>query len=180
MHFYDHTLQDAAGNEVSMAQYRGKVVLLVNTATGCGFTPQYRDLVTLYEQYHARGLEIIDVPCNQFGGQAPGTIEDIQQFCALHFNTPFPQMAKADIIGAQAVPLYRYVTAQQPFVGFGKSAKGLAMAALLKWKPSGDGDEAAVKWNFTKFIVDRSGAVVARFEPTQAMSDVAKVIEQLL
>lgn len=153
MSFYTYSLTDAKGNEVPLTQYQGKVVLLVNTATACGFTPQYQELVSLYERFHEQGLEIIDVPCNQFGDQAPGTMEEIQQFCALNFNTPFPQMHKSHVKGENALPVYHYVTSQKGFAGFGNSAKGLAMAAMMKMKDCHYAKNPDIKWNFTKFVI---------------------------
>ena len=180
MSFYTYSLTDAKGNEIPLTQYQGKVVLLVNTATACGFTPQYQELVSLYERFHEQGLEIIDVPCNQFGDQAPGTMEEIQQFCDLNFNTPFPQMHKSHVKGENALPVYHYVTSQKGFAGFGNSAKGLAMAAMMKMKDRHYAKNPDIKWNFTKFVINRSGEVVARFEPTHSLDELTLLIEKLL
>ena len=153
--------------------------MIVNTATGCGFTPQYEDLQKMYENYHDQGLEIIDIPCNQFAGQAPETDEEIREFCTLNYNTQFIQMKKSDVNGENALPLYKYLKSQKGFEGFGKGPKALAMNAMLKidkdYKNNPD-----IKWNFTKFIVDRSGKVVARFEPNQDMKKVEECIGKLL
>ncbi len=115
---YGFTAKDNRGNDVSLAQYKGKVILIVNTATACGFTPQYEELEALYEQYADRGLEILDFPCNQFGGQAPGTDEEIQAFCTLNFNTKFPRFKKVEVNGENELPLYTYLKKQKGFAGF--------------------------------------------------------------
>ena len=135
---YDFTVKDDAGKDVSLAEYKGKVLLIVNTATRCGFTPQYKDLEPLYQKYHAQGFEILDFPCNQFGQQAPGTIQEIHSFCTANFDIHFPQFDKIDVNGENAHPLYTWLKAQ-----------------------AGGGD---IKWNFTKFLVGRDGKVIKRYE----------------
>ena len=177
MSFYDYSVKTPKGEEVSMQNYAGKVVLVVNTATGCGFTPQYKDIEDMYEKYHEQGLEIVDVPCNQFRDQAPGTDEEIHEFCNLHYNTQFPQMKKSDVNGENALPLYTYLKSQKGFEGFGKGPKAMLMNTLLNGIPKESPD---IRWNFTKFVVDRQGNVVARFEPTAKMEDVAKCVASLL
>ena len=131
MGFYEQSIMNTKGQEISMEQYRGKVVLVVNTATGCGFTPQYKELEEMYEKYHDQGLEIVDVPCNQFAGQTPGTDEEIHEFCTLRYNTQFPQMKKTDVNGENAAPLFKYLKSQQGFKGFGKGPKAMLMGAML-------------------------------------------------
>ncbi len=180
MGFYDQSVTTAAGEEISMKDYEGKVVLVVNTATGCGFTPHYKDLEAMYEKYHDRGFEIIDVPCNQFAGQTPGTDEEIHEFCQLKYKTQFPQMKKADVNGETAIPLFKYLKEQKGFEGFGKGPTALAMSAMLKKIDKDYKNNPEIKWNFTKFLVDRSGNVVARFEPTEKMEKVDKCVEDLL
>ena len=180
MGFYDQSVMTATGEEISMKDYEGKVVLVVNTATGCGFTPHYKDLEAMYEKYHDRGLEIIDVPCNQFAGQTPGTDDEIHEFCQLHYNTQFPQMRKADVNGETAIPLFKYLKEQKGFEGFGKGPTALAMSAMLKKIDKDYKNNPEIKWNFTKFVVDRNGNVVARFEPTEKMDNVDKCVEGLL
>ncbi len=180
MNIYDYTVPAADGSTVSLKDYEGKVLLIVNTATGCGFTPQYKDLEEIYHEDHEKGLEIIDIPCNQFAGQTPGTDEEIHQFCTLKFNTEFPQMKKSDVNGENALPLYGYLKSQKGFEGFGKGAKALAMSAMLKKIDSDYKNNPEIKWNFTKFVVDRKGNVVARFEPTADMNDVKACVESLL
>ncbi len=177
---YDYSVQNAKGEDISLKDYEGKVILVVNTATGCGFTPQYKDLEEIYEKYHDRGFEIIDVPCNQFAGQTPGTDEEIHEFCTLKYNTQFPQMKKADVNGESAIPLFKFLKSQKGFEGFGKGAKALAMSTMLKTIDKDYKNNPEIKWNFTKFAVDREGNVVARFEPTAAMAEVDKCVESLL
>ena len=178
--FYNYSVMNTKGEEISMSNYEGKVVLVVNTATGCGFTPHYKDLEDMYEKYHEKGLEIVDVPCNQFAGQTPGTDEEIHQFCTLKYNTQFPQMKKSDVNGENAIPLFRYLKSQKGFEGFGKGPKALAMGAMLKTIDKDYKNNPEIKWNFTKFIIDRQGNVVARFEPTTDMKEVAKCVASLM
>lgn len=180
MAFYDYKVMDRNGEEFSLKEYEGKVVLVVNTATGCGFTPQYKDLETMYESFHDRGLEILDIPCNQFAGQTPGTDEEIHEFCTLKYNTQFPQMKKSEVNGPNALPLYTYLKSQQGFKGFGKGPKAAMMGAMLHKIDKDYKNNPEIKWNFTKFLVDRSGAVVARFEPTESMEQVSAAVEKLL
>ena len=178
---YDFQLKDKKGNEVSLSDYKGKVLLIVNTATECGFTPQYEELEALYKAHRAQGLEILDIPCNQFGGQAPGSDEEIHEFCTMKFGVEFPQFKKSDVNGADELPLYTFLKQQKGFSGFDANHKltpileGMFDKAMPDWRKSSD-----IKWNFTKFLVDREGHVVARFEPTHDIKDIEKQIEQLL
>jgi glutathione peroxidase len=130
MGFYDQSVTAANGEEISMKDYEGKVVLVVNTATGCGFTPHYKDIESMYEKYHDKGFEVIDVPCNQFAGQTPGTDEEIHEFCTLKYKTQFPQMKKTDVNGENATPLFKYLKSQKGFEGFGKGPAALAMGVI--------------------------------------------------
>ena len=180
MSIYDYSVTTPQGQEISLKDYEGKVMLIVNTATGCGFTPHYKDLEALYEAHHDQGLEIIDVPCNQFAGQTPGTDEEIHQFCTLKYNTRFPQMKKSDVNGDNELPLYTYLKSQKGFEGFGKGPAALAMSVMLKKLDKDYKNNPAIKWNFTKFVVDRAGNVVARFEPTASMDKVRECVESLL
>lgn len=180
MGFYDQSVISAAGEEISMKDFEGKVVLIVNTATGCGFTPHYKDIEAMYEKYHDKGFEVVDVPCNQFAGQTPGTDDEIHEFCTLNYNTQFPQMKKADVNGENAIPLFKYLKEQKGFEGFGKGPKALAMSAMLSKIDKDYKNNPEIKWNFTKFIVDRSGNVVARFEPTEKMEKVDECVKSLL
>ena len=176
---YDYTVTTGTGEELKLADYKGKVILVVNTATGCGFTPQYEPIEQFYKDYHEKGLEILDIPCNQFGAQAPGSDAEIHEFCTLHYNTTFPQMKKADVNGENELPLYTYLKSQQGFKGF-TGAMGIAMGAMLKKIDKDYKNNPDIKWNFTKFIVDRDGNVVARFEPTANMKDVEACVKSLL
>ncbi len=180
MSIYDYKLTARDGTEVSMEQYRGKVLLIVNTATGCGFTPHYKDIEAMYEKYHDQGLEVIDVPCNQFAGQTPGTDEEIHEFCTLRYNTQFPQMKKSDVNGENALPLFEYLKSQKGFEGFGHGPVALAMSTMLKKIDKDYKNNPDIKWNFTKFVVDREGNVVARFEPTDKMAKVAECVAALI
>ena len=180
MGIYDYVIKNGKGEDVPMSDYKGKVLLIVNTATGCGFTPHYEPLEKMYEKYHDRGFEIIDIPCNQFGGQAPGSDDEIHEFCALRFNTAYDQYKKSDVNGENELPLYTYLKSQKGFEGFGKGPAALAMSVMLKKLDKDYKNNPAIKWNFTKFVVDRAGNVVARFEPTASMDKVRECVESLL
>ncbi len=170
---YDFKVKDDVGKDVSLADYRGKVLLIVNTATRCGFTPQYKELEALYEKYRAEGLEILDFPCNQFGAQAPGTIQEIHQFCTANFDIHFPQFDKIDVNGTGESPLYTYLKAQKGFSGFDlKDQRGKMMDEMLRKQDAGYDKKSDIKWNFTKFLVARDGRVLKRYEPTENMSDI--------
>jgi len=177
---YDFSVKSIRNEEIPLKNYEGKVLLIVNTATGCGFTPHYKDLEAMYEKFHDQGFEIIDVPCNQFAGQTPGTDEEIHEFCTLKYNTQFPQMKKSDVNGENALPLFTYLKSQKGFEGFGMSPMAIAMSAMLKKIDKDYKNNPDIKWNFTKFVVDRQGNVVARFEPTADMKKVAECVEKLL
>ena len=134
----------------------------------------------MYEKYHDKGLEIIDVPCNQFAGQAPGSDEEIHEFCTLKYNTKFPQMKKSDVNGDNAIELFTFLKSQKGFEGFGKGPKALAMAAMCKAANKDYKSSPDIKWNFTKFVIDRNGEVVARFEPTHSMKELEELVEKLI
>lgn len=180
MSIYKYDVEMADGNILKLEDLKGKVIIIVNTATGCGFTPHYEPLEAMYEKYHADGLEIIDVPCNQFAGQTPGTDEEIHEFCTLKYNTQFPQMKKADVNGENAIPLFTFLKSQKGFEGFGKGVKSMAMSKMLKSIDKDYKNNPDIKWNFTKFVVDRDGNVVARFEPTVNMKEVEKCVKMLI
>lgn len=180
MSIYDYEVEMANGEMLKLEDFKGKVIVVVNTATGCGFTPHYKPLEEMYEKYHDVGLEIIDVPCNQFAGQTPGTDEEIHEFCTLKYNTQFPQMKKTDVNGEKATPLFQYLKTQKGFEGFGKGVKAMAMNTMLKKIDKDFKNNPDIKWNFTKFVVDREGNVVARFEPTADMKELAKCVESLI
>ncbi|MCR4924538.1 MAG: glutathione peroxidase [Lachnospiraceae bacterium] len=180
MNIYDFSLPKADGTEQSLKDFEGKVLVIVNTATGCGFTPHYEPLEEMYEEFHDKGLEIIDVPCNQFAGQTPGTDEEIHEFCTLKYNTQFPQMKKSDVNGENALPLFKYLKEQKGFEGFGKGPSALAMSVMLKKIDKDYKNNPDIKWNFTKFVVDRQGNVIARFEPTRKMSELKECVASLI
>ena len=177
---YDFTVKDRKGNAVSLGDYQGKVLLIVNTATGCGFTPHYEPLEAMYRDLRDKGFEILDFPCNQFANQAPGDEEEIHNFCTLKFGTEFPQFAKIDVNGENAAPLFAFLAGEKPFAGFGKGLKSAALQKFTDMNNKKFGDKAYIKWNFTKFLIDRNGAVIARFEPTEDMEEVRKAVESLL
>ena len=178
---YDFTVKDNLGKEVSFSQYKGNVLLIVNTATRCGFTPQYTELEALYEKYAKEGFEILDFPCNQFGEQAPGTIEEIHQFCSANFNIQFPQFDKIEVNGAGEHPLYTYLKSQKGFGGFDLNERLGKLLDEMFRKEDPDYDKSPdIKWNFTKFLVSRDGSVVKRYEPTDKMSDIEADIQKEL
>ncbi|NLD34481.1 MAG: glutathione peroxidase [Clostridiales bacterium] len=157
MNIYAIPIDDAQGLATTLAPWRGQVLLIVNTATGCGFTPQYAGLQKLYDDYRDRGFAVLDFPCNQFGGQAPGTAEEIDTFCTLNYATTFPRFAKVKVNGKEASPLFEHLKKEQPGTLGGR-----------------------IKWNFTKFLVDRAGNVVGRYAPQDKPENIAKDIEALL
>ena len=177
---YDFTVKDRKGNDVALSACRGKTLLIVNTATGCGFTPHYEPLEAMYKEFKDRGFEILDFPCNQFANQAPGSEDEIHTFCTLKFGTEFPQFKKLDVNGETADPLFAFLAAEKPFAGFGKGVKNAMLETFANMNNKKYGDKAYIKWNFTKFLVDREGKVVARFEPTVDMADVKKAVLELL
>ncbi len=180
MTIYDLTVPKTDGTELALSDFKGKVMLIVNTATGCGFTPHYAPIEEMYEEFHDKGFEVIDVPCNQFAGQTPGTDEEIHEFCTLKYNTRFPQMKKSDVNGENELPLYKYLKSQKGFETFGKGAKAIAMAAMCKARDKNYKNNPDIKWNFTIFLVDREGNVTSRFEPTIDMKKVKEAVEGLI
>jgi glutathione peroxidase-family protein len=170
---YDFKVKDDAGKDVPLADYKGKVLLIVNTATRCGFTPQYKELEALYERFSKDGFEILDFPCNQFGEQAPGTIKEIHSFCTANFDIHFPQFDKIEVNGTNEHPLYTYLKDQKGFGGFDiNDQRGKFMDDMLRKRDADFDKKADIKWNFTKFLVSRDGRVLKRYEPTDKMSDV--------
>ena len=180
MNIYDFTVSAKDGTPVSLAAYKGKVLLVVNTATGCGFTPQYEDLERIYAAYREQGFEVLDFPCNQFANQAPESDEEITAFCTLKFGTEFPQFKKIDVNGETADPLFAAMAAEKPFEGFGKGIKNAALNKFAAMNNKKFGDKTYIGWNFTKFLIDREGKVLARFEPTEDMKDVRAAVEAAL
>ena len=173
---YDFTVKDRHGNDVSLEQYRGKVLLIVNTATGCGFTPHYEPLEAMYRDLRDQGFEVLDFPCNQFANQAPGSDDEIHEFCTLKFGTEFPQFRKIDVNGDNADPLFVFLATEKPFTGFGKGLKNAALKKFADMNNKAYGDKTYIGWNFTKFLIDREGNVVARFEPTVDMDEVREAV----
>jgi glutathione peroxidase len=177
---YDLNVKDRTGKDVSLSEYAGKVLLIVNTATGCGFTPHYEPLEAMYRDLRDKGFEILDFPCNQFANQAPGSGDEIHQFCKLKFGTEFPQFAKIEVNGENVEPLFAYLASEKPFEGFGKGLKNAALKKFTDLNNKKYGDKAYIKWNFTKFLIDREGNVIARFEPTTDMAEVRKAVEEII
>ena len=170
---YDFTVKDDAGKDVSLAEYKGKVLLIVNTATRCGFTPQYKELEALYEKYAKDGFEILDFPCNQFGEQAPGSIQEIHQFCTANFDIQFPQFDKIDVNGANEHPLYTFLKSQKGFGGFDTTdQRGKFMDEMMRKQDADYDKKSDIKWNFTKFLISSDGRVLKRYEPTDKMSTI--------
>lgn len=161
---YEFSVKDRKGKEVSLKEYANEVLLIVNTATKCGFTPQYEELEKLYEKYHSQGFEVLDFPCNQFGQQAPGTDESIHEFCKLNYGTEFPRFKKLKVNGDDADPLYKFLKEQKSFAGFDASHPLTpVLDKLLSESNPAYKENADIKWNFTKFLINKRGQVVARF-----------------
>ena len=180
---YQFTVLDGVGNEVNLADYQGKLLLVVNTATHCGFTPQYEALQALYDKYRGQGFEILDFPCNQFGQQAPGTNEEIHEFCTGTYNITFPQMAKIDVNGSDEdqSPLYAWLISKAPFAGFDTTNPvGARLDQMFRSQDSTFDKLPDIKWNFTKFLIDREGNVVRRFEPYEGYEPIDAAIKELL
>lgn len=177
MNIYDFTVKDAQGQDVNLADYRGKVLLIVNTATRCGLTPQYEGLQKLYAQYAAQGLEILDFPCNQFREQAPESSGEIAQVCQAKFGTQFKIFEKVEVNGANTVPLYAYLKAQKPDDKGNHMFKDLLLRLASLGEKREEGD---IKWNFTKFLINRDGEVVERFAPSVTPSEIQDDIQALL
>ncbi len=174
---YDFKVKDIKGNEVSLEKYKGKVLLIVNTATGCGFTPQYEGLQKIYDKLNNRGFEILDFPCNQFFEQAPGSNEEIANFCKLKYNTTFETFGKIEVNGENADPLYKYLKSEAPKAEEDEASEGLyKMLSERGFNTSGND----IKWNFTKFLVDKNGKVITRFAPTYEPEKLVEQIEKLL
>ena len=178
MTFYDFKVKKRDGGEFDLSELKGKVVLVVNTATGCGFTPQYEGLEKLYSKYHEKGFEILDFPCNQFKNQAPGDDTQIHEFCQLKYNTSFDQFSKTEVNGENENPLYTYLKSELPDEEV-KGLSKLAMKAISKMSETtkNPGD---IKWNFTKFLIDKDGKPVKRYAPTVKPEKIDKDIEELL
>lgn len=177
MNVYDFMVKDWQGQQVSLSQYRGEVLLIVNTATQCGLTPQYAALQELYEKYVARGFEVLDFPCNQFLSQAPDSDEEIHLFCTANYQTDFPRFAKIEVNGEKADPLYVWLKQQLPADSGDESAA--AFENRVK-RHTPDILPEDIKWNFGKFLIDRNGNAVARFSPAVAPQTLEAAIQALL
>lgn len=180
MSIYDYKVKKRDGSELDLASLKGKVLLIVNTATGCGFTPQYEGIEKIYEELHDKGLEVLDFPCNQFGHQAPGDNDEIHAFCTAKYKTKFDQLAKVEVNGDKAEPIWVYLKEQISDDPEPKGIKNkMAMAAIAKM-PGVSKEKGFIKWNFTKFVVDKDGKVVYRFGPTDEPKDFADKIKELI
>lgn len=181
MSIYDFKVKDTQGNEVQLNEYSGQVLLIVNSATKCGFTPQYNELTEMYNEFKDEGFTILDFPCNQFGNQAPGTGEEIKEACRLNFLVQYPIFEKIDVNGENEDPLYTFLKQEKGFEGFDKDhplaekIEEVVSSIDSDYKNNND-----IKWNFTKFLVDRQGNVKARFEPTKNLNIVKEKIKELL
>ena len=178
---YQFCVKGENGQNVSLEKYAGKALLIVNTATKCGFTPQYEELESLYQDYKDKGFEILDFPCNQFGEQAPGTYEEIHAFCTGKYNISFPQFEKIDVNGENADPLFVYLKSQKGFQGFNtKDRIGKFLDNRFRKQDPNYDQNPDIKWNFTKFLVDKEGNVVERFEPTATAADIEVKLKEIL
>ena len=177
---YDFTAESNSGEQVNFSDYKGKVLLIVNTASKCGFTPQYDGLEALYKKFKAKGLVIVGFPCDQFGHQEPGTNEEIAEFCRLNHGVTFPLMEKIEVNGENAHPIYKWLYSEKPFEGFGEGDTARFMDQMLSRQDPDYASNPDIKWNFTKFLIDRKGHVVARFEPMVTPEAMASyIVEQL-
>lgn len=179
MSIYDIKIINREGKELSLENYKGKTLIIVNTATGCGFTPQYEGLEKLYEEYHNQGLEILDFPCNQFGHQAPGTDDEIHEFCTAKYQTQFDQLSKIEVNGENEHPLYTYLKKQQPNEIIEGIKNKMAMKAIEKISTTYKNKED-IKWNFTKFLVDKNGNVIKRYNPTFDPKNIEKDLKEII
>ena len=179
MSIYDIKVKNRRGKDVSLSDFKGKVLIIVNTATGCGFTPQYAGLEKLYKKYHDKGLEILDFPCNQFGNQAPGTDSEIHEFCSLKYNTSFDQFTKIEVNGEKESPLYTFLKNKIASDTIEGLKNKMAMKAVEKISKTTK-EKKDIKWNFTKFLVDRNGNVVGRYSPTYKPEDMEDEIKKLI
>jgi len=179
MNIYDLSVKNRQDEDVSLKEFEGKVLIIVNTATGCGFTPQYEGLEKLYQKYHDKGLEVLDFPCNQFGNQAPGTDDEIHEFCSLKYNTSFDQFKKIDVNGENESPLYTYLKSKIAEDTIDGMKNKMAMKAVEKISKTCK-NKNDIKWNFTKFLVNKNGEVVGRYSPTYKPEDMEEAVKNLL
>ncbi len=179
MSIYDIKVKKRDGEDISLSSFKGKVLIIVNTATGCGFTPQYEGLEELYKKYHDKGLEILDFPCNQFGNQAPGSDDEIHEFCALKYNTSFDQFTKIEVNGDNESPLYTFLKSEIADDVIEGMKNKMSMKAIEKISKTAI-NKNDIKWNFTKFLVNREGNVVGRYSPTYKPQDMEEKIKELI
>ena len=179
MNAYDFVATTQEGTEVALSSFAGKALLIVNTATGCGFTPQYTELQEMYEEFKDQGFEILDFPCNQFGEQAPGSDEEIHNFCTGRYGITFPQYSKIDVNGKNASPLYKWLTTSTKFEGF-DGPMGLILRPICKKMDKDYKNNGSIKWNFTKFLIDREGNIVSRYEPTADIKKICAKLKEVL
>ena len=179
MNIYDFKVKNRKGEEISLENYKGKVLLIVNTATGCGFTPQYEGLELLYEKYHNNGFEVLDFPCDQFGHQAPGSDDEIHEFCTAKYRTQFDQLSKIEVNGDNEDKLYTYLKEKMPNEEVVGLKNKMAMKAIEKISTTCT-KKGDIKWNFTKFLVDKEGNVVKRYDSTFDPKDIEKDLVPLL
>ena len=181
MSIYDFEVKDGDGNTVSLSQYKDKVLLIVNSATKCGFTPQYTELNEIYAEFNEQGFEILDFPCNQFGKQAPGTTEEITEVCRSKWLVPYTIFEKVDVNGENEDPLFTFLKSQKGFAGFNLDTKlGPLLDKMFREKDPNYAESPDIKWNFTKFLIDREGNVTDRFEPTAEPVEIAERVKELL
>ncbi len=179
MNIYDFSVAAQDGSTVSLSDFKGKALLVVNTATGCGFTPQYTELQKMYEEFGKDGFEILDFPCNQFGEQTPGSDEEVHDFCTGRYGITFPQYSKIDVNGENAIPLYKWITENTKFEGF-DGPMGLILRPIVKKMDKDYKNNGNIKWNFTKILIDRNGEIVARFEPTADINLICEKLKEVL
>jgi glutathione peroxidase len=181
MNIYDFNAENVYGDEISLREYEGEVLLIVNSATQCGFTPQYDDLEKIYEKFAEQGFDVLEFPCNQFGKQAPGSNEEIATFCDAKFGLKFSRFSKVDVNGENALPLFKFLQNEKGFAGFDEEhpLTPIIKSMMLREHPNYE-NEPDIKWNFTKFLIDRNGNVVKRFEPTTDMHVVEEAVKELL
>lgn len=179
MNAFDFNVVKQDGSVEELSMYKGNVLLIVNTATGCGFTPQYSELQEMYDELHDKGLEILDFPCNQFGEQTPGSDEEVHDFCTGRYGITFPQYSKIDVNGENAIPLYKWITENTKFEGF-NGPMGLILTPVVKKMDKDYKNNGNIKWNFTKILVNRDGEIVARFEPTADVNKIAEKVKEVL
>lgn len=179
MNIYDFTVKAQDGKEISLSEFKGKVLLIVNTATGCGFTPQYKELQEMYDEFKDKGFEILDFPCNQFGEQTPGSDEEVHNFCTGRFGITFPQFSKIEVNGENAIPLYKWITQSTKFEGF-NGPGAIILNPIVKKMDKDYKNNGNIKWNFTKILVNREGEIVARYEPTAGVKKISEKLKYLL